>query len=215
LIFGYALAYLLFMNSDVCAVILAGGQSRRMGVNKALLEIGDKPIIRVLIDRILPVTDRILISSNDTQSYGFLDYPVIPDHFPGNGPLAGFHSAMLYNTCSLYIMLACDLPNLKTTLLQSLISLAEGFDAAVPRTGDCIIHPLCAVYRRTSLMTASQYGGLTPKKASLKIPIWLISTLQRTYKSSEFHPRTNQATDSICSSPEAFDPRYIVILLGS
>jgi molybdopterin-guanine dinucleotide biosynthesis protein A len=139
------------MNSDVCAVILAGGQSRRMGVNKALLEIGDKPIIRVLIDRILPVTDRILISSNDTQSYGFLDYPVIPDHFPGNGPLAGFHSAMLYNTCSLYIMLACDLPNLKTTLLQSLISLAEGFDAAVPRTGDCIIHPLCAVYRRTCL----------------------------------------------------------------
>jgi molybdopterin-guanine dinucleotide biosynthesis protein A len=136
---------------DVCAVILAGGQSRRMGVNKALLEIGGKPIIRVLIDRILPVTDRILISSNDTQSYDFLDYPVIPDHFPGNGPLAGFHSAMLYNTCSLYIVLACDLPNLKTTLLQSLIALAEGFDAAVPKTGDGIIHPLCAVYRRTCL----------------------------------------------------------------
>jgi molybdopterin-guanine dinucleotide biosynthesis protein A len=122
-----------------------------MGVNKALLEIGDKPLIRVLIDRILPVTDRILISSNDAQSYGFLDFPVIPDHFPGNGPLAGFHSAMLYNTCSLYVMLACDLPNLKTALLQSLVSLAEGFDAAVPRTGDGIIHPLCAVYRRTCL----------------------------------------------------------------
>jgi molybdopterin-guanine dinucleotide biosynthesis protein A len=122
-----------------------------MGVNKALLEIGGKPLIRILIERILPVTDRVLISSNDTQSYRFLDFPVIPDHFPGNGPLAGFHAAMLHTTGSLYIMLACDLPKLKTPLLRSLVSLAEGFDAAVPRTGDGIIHPLCAVYRRTCL----------------------------------------------------------------
>lgn len=122
-----------------------------MGVNKALLEINGNPLIRLLIDRIRPVTDSILISSNDTQSYAFLDFPVVPDHFPGNGPLAGFHSAMLHTPCSLYIMLACDLPNLKTTLLQSLVSLAEGFDAAVPRTADGIIHPLCAVYRRTCL----------------------------------------------------------------
>jgi molybdopterin-guanine dinucleotide biosynthesis protein A len=139
------------MNPDVCAVVLAGGQSRRMGVNKALLEIDGKPLIRILIDRILPVTERILISSNDSQSYSFLDFPVIPDHFPGNGPLAGFHSAMLYTTCPLYIILACDLPNLKTALLRSLVDLAEGFDAAVPRTADGIIHPLCAVYRRTCL----------------------------------------------------------------
>jgi molybdopterin-guanine dinucleotide biosynthesis protein A len=138
-------------SSDVCAVILAGGQSRRMGVNKAMLEIGGKPLIRILIDCIRPVTDRILISSNDTQSYRFLDFPVIPDHFPGNGPLAGFHSAMLHTSCSLYIMLACDLPKLKTPLLRSLVALAEGFDAAVPRTTDGIIHPLCAVYRNTCL----------------------------------------------------------------
>jgi molybdopterin-guanine dinucleotide biosynthesis protein A len=138
-------------SGDICAVILAGGQSRRMGVNKALLEIGGKPLIRILIDCILPVTGRILISSNDTESYGFLDFPVIPDHFPGNGPLAGFHSAMLHTSCPLYIVLACDLPRLKTPLLQSLVALAEGFDAAVPRTRDGIIHPLCAVYRRTCL----------------------------------------------------------------
>lgn len=137
--------------SDVCAVILAGGQSRRMGVNKALLEIGGKPLIRILIERILPVTDRILISSNDSRIYEFLDFPVVPDHFPGNGPLAGFHSAMIHTPCSLYLILACDLPNLKTPLLQSLISLSEGFDAAIPRTVDGILHPLCAIYRRTCL----------------------------------------------------------------
>jgi molybdenum cofactor guanylyltransferase len=139
------------INRDVCAVILAGGKSRRMGSNKALLDIGGKPMIQLLIDRIRPVTDRILISSNDCLSYRFLDFPVIPDHFAGHGPLAGFHSAMIQNVCSLYIMLACDLPNLKTPLLRKLVSMAEGYDAAIPRTRDGLAHPLCAVYRRTCL----------------------------------------------------------------
>jgi molybdopterin-guanine dinucleotide biosynthesis protein A len=140
------------MNStDVCAVILAGGQSSRMGCNKALLDMGGAPLIRILIDRIRPVTDNILISSNDRQSYGFLNFPVIPDLFPGHGPLAGFHSAMIRDSCPLYLILACDLPNLKTPLLQRLVSIAEGFDAAIPRTSDGLAHPLCAVYRRTCL----------------------------------------------------------------
>ncbi len=138
-------------SADVCAVILAGGRSRRMGFNKALMDIGGKPMIRLLIDRIRPVTDRILISSNDSLSYKFLDFPVIPDHFAGHGPLGGFHSAMLHDSCSLFIVLACDLPNLKTPLIRTLVSLAEGFDAAIPRTRDGIAHPLCAVYRRTCL----------------------------------------------------------------
>jgi molybdopterin-guanine dinucleotide biosynthesis protein A len=137
--------------TDVCAVILAGGLSRRMGFNKALIDIGGKPLIRMLIDRIRPVTDRILISSNDYLSYKFLDFPVIPDHFAGHGPLGGFHSAMLHNDCSLYIVLACDLPNLKTPFIRTLVSMAEGFDAAIPRTRDGVAHPLCAVYRRTCL----------------------------------------------------------------
>jgi len=143
-------------NPDVCAVILAGGRSRRMGSNKALLDIGGKPLIQVLINRILPVTNRILISSNDCESYRFLDFPVVPDRFPDNGPLAGFHSAMLRDVCQLYIVLACDLPNLQTRLLENLVSMADGFDAAIPCTRDHVIHPLCAVYRRTCLPSIEQ-----------------------------------------------------------
>jgi len=150
---GYVIldTFSIMANPDACAVILAGGRSRRMGANKALLDIGGKPLIQVLIGRILPVTDRILISSNDCDSYRFLDFPVVPDRFPDNGPLAGFHSAMLRHVCSLYIVLACDLPNLQTRFLEKLVSMAEGFDAAIPCTRDHVIHPLCAVYRRTCL----------------------------------------------------------------
>jgi molybdopterin-guanine dinucleotide biosynthesis protein A len=127
-----------------------------MGSNKALLDIGGKPLIQVLINRILPVTNRILISSNDCESYRFLDFPVVPDRFPDNGPLAGFHSAMLRDVCQLYIVLACDLPNLQTRLLENLVSMADGFDAAIPCTRDHVIHPLCAVYRRTCLPSIEQ-----------------------------------------------------------
>jgi molybdenum cofactor guanylyltransferase len=137
--------------NDVCAVILAGGLSRRMGFNKALIDVDGRPIISVLIDQVRPLTSRIVISSNDDSSYRFLNFPIVPDHFAGCGPLAGLHAAMRCNDCSLYIVLACDLPNLQARLLRSLVSLAEGFDAAIPRTSDGVAHPLCAVYRKTCL----------------------------------------------------------------
>ncbi len=136
---------------DVCAVILAGGRSRRMGFNKALLDLDGRPLISVVIDRVRPLTDRILISSNDEASYRFLNFPVVPDRFMDCGPLAGFHASMLSNISSLYIMLACDLPNLQSPVLSNLVSLADGVDAVIPRTEDGVVHPLCAVYRRTCL----------------------------------------------------------------
>jgi len=122
-----------------------------MGSNKALLDFGGQPLIGVLVDRIRPITNQILISSNDPTCYEFLKLPVIPDHYRGQGPLAGLHAAMLWNECSLYIALACDLPSLQTRLLRKLASFAKDYDVAIPRTRDGLAHPLCAVYRRTCL----------------------------------------------------------------
>lgn len=139
------------MNNEVGAVILAGGLSRRMGCNKALLDVGGRPLISVLIERILPLTDQILISSNDAESYRFLEFPVVADCYTGRGPLAGFHAAMHRLDARSYVVLACDLPNVQTSLLRRLISLVAGHDAAIPRTLDGVAHPLCAVYRRTCL----------------------------------------------------------------
>ncbi len=141
---------------DICAVILAGGKSSRMGSNKALLHFGGRPLISVLVDRIRPITSQILISSNDPHPYEFLNLPVIPDKYRGQGPLAGLHAAMLWNDCSLYMALACDLPNLEAPLLRRLVGFAKGYDVAIPRTKDGLAHPLCAVYRRTCLPEVEQ-----------------------------------------------------------
>jgi len=120
-----------------------------MGSNKALLKVEGHPLIQILSDRMRRLTDRILISSNDPKSYSFLKIPVVPDRFIGHGPLAGLHAAMLHQESSLYVLLACDLPNLPISLLQRMLSLSDGFDAAIPRNSDGLAHPLCAVYRRT------------------------------------------------------------------
>ncbi len=122
-----------------------------MGVNKALLKVGGQTLIQKLIDRVLPLTTRIFISSNDAAGYRFLNLPVVPDRFTDRGPLAGIHAVMKQNAFSLYIVLACDLPNLQERILRSFLDLAEGFDAVIPRTSDGIAHPLCAIYRRSCL----------------------------------------------------------------
>ena len=122
-----------------------------MGSNKALLKINGRPLIQILSDRMRKLTDRIVISANDPDSYRFLNIPVVLDRFSGHGPLAGLHAAMLGQESALYVLLACDLPNLPISLLEKMILLCEGFDAAIPRTGNGLAHPLCAVYRRTCL----------------------------------------------------------------
>jgi len=132
-------------------VILAGGQSRRMGFNKALLQLDGRPLIQRILQLVRPLTDQVLVSSNDPSPYEFLGLPVIADVFKGQGPLAGLHAAMLHSPRSLFLLLACDLPKLRESLLGQLVLSVEGFDAVVPRTADGGKHPLCAVYRRTCL----------------------------------------------------------------
>jgi len=138
-------------SEEISIIILAGGQSRRMGFNKALLQVEGRPLICILSDRMRYLTNRILISSNDPDIYTFMDIPIVPDQYVGYGPLAGLHASMLYQKSSLYILLACDLPNLPISMIRKMIELSDGFDAAIPRTDNGMAHPLCAVYRRTCL----------------------------------------------------------------
>ncbi len=149
---------------DVCAVILAGGRCRRMGINKALLLINESPLIEILTRLAGPLVDRVVISANDPDPYRFLSLPIVSDTFSGQGPLAGIHAAMCTAPHTLYLILACDLPAMTAELLSRLIRSAAGWDAVIPRTGDGQIHPLSAVYRRTCLETLDRHLRLDRNK---------------------------------------------------
>jgi len=138
------------MKENVCGVILAGGKSLRMGREKALLQIHGLPMVAHLAQLLGSVTDEIVVSRSESlpalESFGLA---FIPDLFPGQGPLAGLHAALMHTHRPLVLLLACDMPFLHAALLRGLIDASPGFDAVVPQTSDGRIHPLCAVYRRT------------------------------------------------------------------
>ena len=136
---------------DLAAVLLAGGKSRRMGCDKALMRLGGQRFAQLLAERLQEFTDQILLSANEPSAYSFLGLPTVIDRYPGCGPMAGVHAALRHTARSMILALACDMPGVTPRLLRSIIECAAGFDAVVPVTSDGLLHPVCALYRRSCL----------------------------------------------------------------
>ena len=137
--------------NEICAVILAGGRSRRMGRNKALIEIGGRPLVEIMVERASLFADKVFISANNPQIFSFLPFQVVPDIYPEQGPLSGLHAVMKQHVYTYYITLACDIPALPASLIRRMLDIAKGFDAVIPQTPDGMAHPLAAVYSRACL----------------------------------------------------------------
>jgi molybdopterin-guanine dinucleotide biosynthesis protein A len=138
---------------DLAALILAGGRSRRMGQNKALLRLRpDGPtLIELVLRAVAPLTDRILVSTNAPDAYAWLRVPLVPDRFAGCGPLAGLEAGLTANSAGHLILLGCDMPFVATDLLRYLASLRDEAAAVVPLNRAGQPEPLCAVYSQACL----------------------------------------------------------------
>jgi molybdopterin-guanine dinucleotide biosynthesis protein A len=133
--------------SDIAAFVLAGGKSGRMGQDKAFLELGG----RTLLDRALELAGSVA-SSVVIVGDGVKFFPlgrVVEDIYPGQGPLAGIHAALLSSDADLNLMLAVDTPFVERDFLRYLLSEASRGSAVatVPKTVEGW-RPLCAAYRR-------------------------------------------------------------------
>jgi molybdenum cofactor guanylyltransferase len=131
----------------IAAFVLAGGRSSRMGSDKALLELGGKPLIARAVELAREVTRDVIIVG-DASKYAEFG-PVIADKFTGRGPLGGIHAALSSSNSDRNLVLAVDLPFLYARFLNYLIAQAVGYDATVtvPSTNG-YFQPLCAVYRK-------------------------------------------------------------------
>ncbi len=115
-------------NKDITAVILAGGQGRRMGgQDKGLLEFNGKPLVSILIDRLEHQSVAILINANrNHERYQSFGYPVINDQLEGyQGPLAGFASAMSAAATDYILTLPGDSPLLVEDYVARFIASCE------------------------------------------------------------------------------------------
>ena len=131
--------------------LIAGGKSSRMGADKAFLDFGGQTLLDRALGVMGAVCGRVAIVGNPARfaEYKSSDYAVVADIFPGCGPLAGIHAALVHSSAELNLMLAVDMPFVAAELLGFLFAAAESNDAVitVPRTSKGL-QPLCAVYRR-------------------------------------------------------------------
>lgn len=133
----------------IAAYILAGGQSSRMGRDKAMLAPGGIPLLMRTAALVAPLAGPPIIVGPPTR-YSALGYNVIPDDAPGVGPLGGIATALRHSNQSWNLILGCDLPFITTGWLDYLIGRAveSSADAVIPQSA-AGAEPLCAMYRKT------------------------------------------------------------------
>ena len=107
--------------TGISAIILAGGESRRMGSNKALLSLDGQPLIARTAACLRPLADELIVVTNTPEAYQFLvaDFAarLIPDALPARSALVGLYSGLRMARGDLALAVACDMPFLNPALL--------------------------------------------------------------------------------------------------
>lgn len=149
--------------TGLSGVVLAGGQSQRMGRNKALMELDGRTLIARVLDKLARLCDELIISANEGELYAHLPARVVPDVLPGRGALSGIHAglAAMHNRRALVV--ACDMPFLSLSLLRYMTVVAAGYDTVVPRLGR-YYEPLHALYSVECLGPIEQLVAEGPQR---------------------------------------------------
>ena len=131
--------------------VLVGGESRRMGSNKALLELHGEPLLLRAATLLSTYVERVtLLGSPDL--YSPFGLPVLADQYTSAGPLAGLAMALKHSSFEWNLCLACDLPLIDGRVIKRLMEriAATGAQAIIPKTASGW-QPLCAAYHRSCL----------------------------------------------------------------
>lgn len=144
----------------ITCAILAGGLSRRMGVDKAFLPVAGRPMIEWVLRRLEGMGAENLIVTISPHRFQSLGARIVTDVLPGYGSLGGLYTALYYATFDRVLVVGCDMPFLSRELLRYQILLSSDFDIVVPRIGH-FFEPLHAVYskRCTELIFPKMQAG--------------------------------------------------------
>lgn len=131
----------------ITGIILAGGKSRRMGTNKALLDINGIMLIERVAEVLHQTCDEILIAGGDEETYGHLGYPIAPDIFPGCGPLSGIHAGLTASAYEYSFVAACDIPYPDGKIIQIMKADPQDCDVVMLYLKDHM-EPLFSLYHK-------------------------------------------------------------------
>jgi molybdopterin-guanine dinucleotide biosynthesis protein A len=143
---------------DVTGAVIAGGESRRMGIDKRSMLVEGVPLLRRVVESVAAVADEVVVacrrgSPPDPALFGPHDVRIAYDRLEDGGPAAGLEAALEAARGELVVIAACDMPWIAPALLQLLLDRARAHPEA--RVVALRTHrgpePLLAVYRRQSL----------------------------------------------------------------
>ena len=145
--------------------IQAGGASSRMGEDKALKPFLGRPLIHRLVDRLSPIADEVIVTTNRPADYAFLNLRLFPDLKPDRGALGGLYTGIASASHPVVAVVACDMPFANAKLIEGMSRLLVKKEADVviaraapraERVGKSAegYEPLHAVYRRETCLPA-------------------------------------------------------------
>jgi molybdenum cofactor guanylyltransferase len=141
---------------NIAAFVLAGGASKRMGRDKALLKLDGVPMVVRMARLAEPHVASVTVVVGSAERYASLGLSVVSDRWVGIGPLGGIATALSGSSADWNLILGCDLPYLTTEWIEWLISrtIESPVQAVVPesRRG---LEPLAAMYRKDSALAFS------------------------------------------------------------
>ncbi len=147
----------------VTGILMAGGQNRRMGTDKAFLEVEGMPLVQRTTNVLSRICDEVLISSNNPDRYSAYG-KVITDRIKGKGPMGGIHSVLPEAKHDIIFITACDMPFIDEHGIRALYQELQDYDVIVPFARNRL-HPLHAFYHKRILPLVEKY--LAEDKLSL------------------------------------------------
>lgn len=142
---------------DITAYILAGGSSRRMGVDKLFLRIGGLPLLEHTISVCEKHFRQVKLVSGKADKFASLDYPVVIDSPRASGPMAGIIAALEDCQNDYCFVTAADLYDLSEEILASITSRYDErhYMGILERGG---VQPLCGIYHKSALKILDRFA---------------------------------------------------------
>ena len=140
----------MIVKNNITGIILSGGKGIRMGVNKALIKIEGTSIINRTHILFKKLFNEIIIVTNEKTLLGNLEAKIYSDLIPERGVLGGLYTGLFFSSYACSFCVACDMPFLRKSVIEYLISKRSDYDVVVPRTKDGL-QPLHAIYSKNCL----------------------------------------------------------------
>jgi molybdopterin-guanine dinucleotide biosynthesis protein A len=136
-------------------IILAGGKSRRMGENKALIDVGGVSLFERVYRIFKEIFKEIIVVANDAGFFEGYEARLQKDILVNKGPLGGLYTGLFYSSNYHAFCTGCDMPLLNPRLIKYMVEERGEYDVIVPKTPDGL-HPLHAIYSKKCLSPMRQ-----------------------------------------------------------